>query len=355
MDKIVFEQVNGPVQFTIEASGEEGDLLVFRNAVLARAEVNRNGDEITPQGIAELAASIAGKPIDVEHDRQKVCGFYTKGVPTEDRALAVDGVIFASRFREVADGVVAGTHLQSIEASARTATCSICNQTFSAATGYCEHLINRRKSGAQRKVEGLKADGGGIVRSPAATNPVFDRSALYFIASHYEIDPLVTDESHTHTEEVVSTMETKEDEKKEPPEEEKKETPEEEKKEQGDCMKAQYEAQLADLQSKLDQAVAAQTEAIAAQTAAETKATQMQAERDALTARLTKMILSAAFSDTELSDIEAKVNGWSLDQIELLASTRGKVTPAPKQGMVALTGSSESPAVPQKNRIVLKK
>jgi len=190
-DNITFLQVNSPTDISLQASGQ-GDILVFKNAILCRAEVNKNLDEVLPDGIDELAVSIGGRPIDVEHDLSLNCGVFTAGRRTSENALSVDGFIWADRFPQTADGMQTGTHYLSIEADADKAKCSICGGEYDSATDYCDHLSNRRLTGAHRTMVGLKAKGGAVTKRPAGTDTAFDRSSLFFVASHEEKEKVTT-------------------------------------------------------------------------------------------------------------------------------------------------------------------
>lgn len=178
----------GAVVFELQAS-EQGDKLLFRNAILARAEVNRNNDEILPAEIDNLAASIPGCPIDLEHRPDVNIGVFTAGRAVETpmgRALSVDGLIWASRYPVEADGVRKGTHQLSVEAACDRAECSKCGKVFAARDEYCQHLKAKRKHGATRRAYGLKSVGGAVTQRPAGTATQFDRSQLWLVASHEE-------------------------------------------------------------------------------------------------------------------------------------------------------------------------
>ena len=185
LDKVIFEQVNGAIHFDIVAQAE-GDILVFKNAILARAETNKNGDTINVTGIAELAASLAGRPIDYEHQPYELRGVFTAGRVYDEMALSTDGFIWADRYPEDAEAVRNGEYGLSIEATAQNATCSVCGGVYGNASEYCDCLRGRKKSGANRILSGLKAKGGAITRNPAATESKFSQSELYFVASHQE-------------------------------------------------------------------------------------------------------------------------------------------------------------------------
>lgn len=183
---------DGTVTFELQAS-DEGSKLIFRNAILARAETNRNFDEIPSEEIDNLAATIAGCPIDLEHDPSVNVGVFTGGraVDTpQGRALSVDGLIWADRYAAEAAGVRAGTHHLSVEASCASVTCSKCGQTFAGRQEYCPHLRAKRAHQARRTARGLKSVGGAVTQRPAGTATGFDRSQLFLVANHQEEDPM---------------------------------------------------------------------------------------------------------------------------------------------------------------------
>lgn len=198
-DEMVFEQVNGrPLTISVEAT-ENGDLLRFRNAILAQAETNKNNDTISPENINELAATLAGRAIDISHDEFSNAGIITaarsilyKGNP----AVAIDGIGWRDRYPTEWDGVRAGTHHLSVEADAEKAVCSICKGEFEGPKDYCTHLKGRRLSGAKRGFIGLTGKGAGITPDPAGTDTHFDRDQI-FVVAHQEVDLDAAQESPT--------------------------------------------------------------------------------------------------------------------------------------------------------------
>jgi len=187
-DEMVFEQVNGTsFDIHVEAT-ENGDLLRFRNAILAVQETNKNNDHISEANINELAATLAGRAIDVNHDELSNAGVITaarsilyKGNP----AVAIDGLGWRDRYPKEWDGVRAGTHHLSVEADAKKAICSTCRNEFETSSLYCDHLKNRRLTGAKRGFIGLKGKGAGITTNPAGTDTRFDREQI-FVVAHQE-------------------------------------------------------------------------------------------------------------------------------------------------------------------------
>ena len=171
----------------LEADIEDPRFLRFKDAVLARAEVNANQDEVDETGVRELAATIAGTAIDLDHDPSQNVGYFTAGRAV-DGALRVDGVLWTDRC--VALGVDTsevenGTYKLSIEATADTAECSVCGTVHDGFLSYCQHLKNKLLYKAIRKLRGLRAWGGAITKRPAGTDTTFNTGVgLFFIASH---------------------------------------------------------------------------------------------------------------------------------------------------------------------------
>lgn len=158
-----------------------GSIIKFSNAALARAEVNLNLDEIDEDGVREIAQTLSLKPIDVGHDHQKIAGVFIKA-DAIDNAVMTSGIIYAGRWPQVAYDLVAGKGQLSIDARAERAICGECGGIFTAAKEYCAH-INRTTGGkAPRKLRGLVADGGSIVKYPAGTDTNIPAQSLRMIA-----------------------------------------------------------------------------------------------------------------------------------------------------------------------------
>ena len=273
---IEFVTTAEPLEMTLQAS-VDGNLLVFRNAILVRAEVNANSDEIPETELAALAATIGGRAVDIEHDQLRNCGAFTAGRVVTDElgpAMAVDGFIWADRYPVEAQGVMSGTHRLSVEASADQASCSVCGATFVAADSYCQHLQARKRFKAVRRVSGLKARGGAVTKNPAGRGTAFDRQQLYLVASH--ADPIEEEETmvncpHCHADVEASDKCSK-------------------------CTKALSPAllaqQLRDLEAKLETATGEKNALVA--------------EKDTLTASLTAAQEAQTAADAAVQAAEAK-------------------------------------------------
>src|SRR3972149_5251496 len=67
----------GSIKFT--ADEEDPRFLRFKRAVLARAEVNGNNDIVTEDGLKEVASTLVGTGIDLEHADTDNYGYFTAG------------------------------------------------------------------------------------------------------------------------------------------------------------------------------------------------------------------------------------------------------------------------------------
>lgn len=183
--------IAGSIQF--EADVDNPRFLKFRDAVLARAETNKNLDNVNEVGIEELANTIAGTAIDIDHDPAKNVGFYTAG-RAENNELRVDGVLWLDRCEVLGVNpteIIEGKYGLSIEAEAQTALCSICETTHTSFTSYCTHLKNKMRYGATRFLSQLKAVGGALTKKPAGSGTGF--STMMLVASHEELEGCLDD------------------------------------------------------------------------------------------------------------------------------------------------------------------
>jgi len=197
-----FEIVTDPteVNMVLGQSFEPGELLRWKNAELARAEVNANMDELVNEDIDALASTLPLMPLTDEHG--EIIGLFTAATsetapdaPNRKRLLT-EGVMYRRRFPQVADEIMNGTKRLSIEAVADIAVCTLCGGEYDNMRAYCSHLKNRHASGASRRFKGIRAVGGGAVRRPAGSSTGFDRRQVYMIASHQE--GVVMDETSAH-------------------------------------------------------------------------------------------------------------------------------------------------------------
>ena len=172
-------------------ASEDGSILMFNNAILCHAEVNDNGDEILVEEIPNLVSTLAGKPIDLDHELTDIHGVFTEVREVVDNglpAVAVDGIIWADRFGDSARDVKSGKMLLSVEADADNVSCSICSKVFLAPLEYCEHVITRKLNGTSRIFHNLKGAGGALTYRPADKQAKFDTGSIRMVASHQEAD-----------------------------------------------------------------------------------------------------------------------------------------------------------------------
>ena len=191
-----FSVVTDPtdVNMVLGQSFKPGELLRWKGAELARAEVNANMDELSNDDIDALASTLPLMPLTDEHDGE-VVGLFTAATsePSEGQPnvmrLMTQGVMYARRFPEVAEAIRNGEKRLSVEAFAEMAVCSMCGSEFTNARDYCVHLRNRHTTGTARRFRGIRAVGGGAVRRPAGSHAGFDHNQVYMIASHQEESP----------------------------------------------------------------------------------------------------------------------------------------------------------------------
>jgi len=172
-------------------ASEDGSILMFGNAILCHAEVNGNGDQILTEEIPNLVSTLSGKPIDLDHAPLDIHGVFTEVREVVNNGLAavsVDGLIWADRFETSARDIREGRMMLSVEADADSVSCSICSEKFFGSTEYCEHLINRRATGAVRIFHNLKGAGGALTYRPADMKAKFDTASIRMVASHQEAD-----------------------------------------------------------------------------------------------------------------------------------------------------------------------
>lgn len=178
---------------TILGGATQSELMAFEGAILARAERNRNGDELSTQDIIALAHSIKYMPLTYEHKARDIRGFITQGYTDLDtdgnelgNTLFIDGIVFAGRFPETAAEIQSGERKTSVEADAEKAICSICDGIYAKQEEYCEHITSaqsRVNLNASRRFQGITAKGAGAVRNPAGTKATFNTNRLVMVAS----------------------------------------------------------------------------------------------------------------------------------------------------------------------------
>ena len=179
------------VNMVLGQNFEPGELLRWKNAELARAEVNANMDELSNENIDALAGTLPLMPLTISHDNE-IVGLFTAAYASpapdmpESNRLLTDGIMYARRFPEIAEEIISGKRRLSVEAFADKAVCSLCGGEYLTARDYCDHLRDRHTSGASRRFSGMRAVGGGVVRNPAGSSTAFDSRQVYMVAEHLE-------------------------------------------------------------------------------------------------------------------------------------------------------------------------
>ncbi|MFA5937416.1 MAG: hypothetical protein WC822_06100 [Candidatus Paceibacterota bacterium] len=180
-------------ELALSSEMQMGRVMVFKNAIVARAERNGNGDGLTSEGLEELATTLPLMPLDIDHNRSKVMGMFT-AARTRDwkRAendvvsggeLSADGIIFADNFPVETEEVVKGERKLSIYADVTRAVCSECQDMPKGKDTYCAP-----GNGATRYVFGLRAKGAGTTKKPAGTGTTFDTENGLLMVAELELE-----------------------------------------------------------------------------------------------------------------------------------------------------------------------
>jgi hypothetical protein len=331
--------VAGSIQF--EADVDNPRFLKFRDAVLARAETNKNLDNVNEVGIEELASTIAGTAIDIDHDPAKNVGFYTAG-RAENNELRVDGVLWLDRCEVLGVNpteIIEGKYGLSIEAEAQTAQCSICETTHTSFTSYCTHLKNKMRYGATRFLSQLKAVGGALTKKPAGSGTGF--STMMLVASHEELEGCLDDGMPDSVETKEKVMEAEveievEDKKEEEAENEELEAMKAEcakltaelaelkaSHEVVETGKVAVEAKLAEVETQL---VNANTEVETLKTSLETASNQLKAHREQ---EVKSMLVGSVMDESEFEAQKATLVALPNDVLALMGR-KSKVEDKPR-------------------------
>jgi predicted nucleic acid-binding Zn-ribbon protein len=173
------------LQLSVEAAVSGNAILKFVGAKLAMAEVNKNRDGITPDGIKQMASTIRLMPLTEEHENEPR-GIFTQGYVDESGLnCLVDGFIWAGHFPAFAEEVQSGKRKLSMDCDARFAVCGECGSVFTSTLEYCEHMRQRPRE-AVRWLHDLTAVAGGAVLHPAGTGTIFPGKDGFLVVSHDE-------------------------------------------------------------------------------------------------------------------------------------------------------------------------
>jgi hypothetical protein len=290
-----------------------GELLLFKDAVLCRAEVNSNNDEFDEESLHDLAETLPMMPVDDAHREQSIVGVFT-GAGVSDGALLTAGLVYAKRFPLIARGIIAGDLKLSVEAEIGQATCSVCNGVFANKREYCSHL-NNKLSGARRKIGHPKAIGGGVTPRPAGTGTSFDRTQLAFATSAEEADGVLS----VHSVEPEENMEELE------------------------MLKAEV--------ARLSAALATSETALTASTLRNDELAASLADAEKVYTR-SLMLVRANFSDAEIAAIRPDLATASDTVIELLIAGKNATAPAVVETAVETVVAADQTAQPQGQQVL---
>lgn len=162
--------------------------LMYMRFVLCHEGTNINLDTFVLDELQQNYASIIYKDVNVEHSNQ-IIGCIVDSELIEDEAdasfqeseefrpyVVCDAVIYQFKFPEIAEEIrdrFSKNDLSfSMECWFEKAECSICGESFSIASEYCDHLQDRKASGATRILREITFGGAAVVESPADEDAV---------------------------------------------------------------------------------------------------------------------------------------------------------------------------------------
>lgn len=169
----------------------------FKKLAIAKAERNKNGDLLTRENLAEIAASVDGMPVTDRHPRRggtpHIFGVMNKGyvatVTGGDASgdyIFVDGMMWSGRHPALVRQAIEGQRKPSIEAVGEQVGCSVCGSWHNDETTYCGHLKARLSGGlgdnVSRLHRGLRAVGTALVPNPAGSNTGFHGGQFFLVA-----------------------------------------------------------------------------------------------------------------------------------------------------------------------------
>lgn len=208
------EPTQAELNLLIAGNKSPGRVMVFRNAVLARCERNKNGDGLTSEALRELAQTLPLMPIDIDHQRNNILGMFTSarvgdwvkndGTVVNDGTLYTNGVIFSDSKPVETQEIVDGIRKLSISATSAKIVCSKCNKVAATEGDYCEHMMNPNQFGSTRYRFGMTAIGAGTTKTPAGTDTVFDQGGMVVVAS---IEFNATEENRVNIDELKAEVE----------------------------------------------------------------------------------------------------------------------------------------------------
>jgi len=169
----------------------------FKKLAIAKAERNKNGDLLTKENLAEIAASVEGMPVTDRHPKRggtpHIFGVMSNGYvatvtggDTPGDYVFVDGTFWSGRHPALVRQTIEGQRKPSIEAVGEQVGCSICGSWHNDETTYCGHLKGRLMGGmgdnVSRLHRGLRAVGTALVPNPAGSNTGFHGGQFFLVA-----------------------------------------------------------------------------------------------------------------------------------------------------------------------------
>jgi len=169
----------------------------FKKLAIAKAERNKNGDLLTKENLAEIAASVEGMPVTDRHPKRggtpHIFGVMSNGYvatvtggDTPGDYVFVDGTFWSGRHPALVRQTIEGQRKPSIEAVGEQVGCSICGSWHNDETTYCGHLKGRLMGGmgdnVSRLHRGLRAAGTALVPNPAGSNTGFHGGQFFLVA-----------------------------------------------------------------------------------------------------------------------------------------------------------------------------
>lgn len=169
----------------------------FKKLAIAKAERNKNGDLLSRDNLAEIAASVDGMPITDRHPKRggtpHIFGVMSRGYvatvsggDTPGDYVFVDGTMWSGRHPSLVRQTIEGQRKPSIEAVGEQVGCSVCGSWHNDETTYCGHLKGRLLGGlgdnVSRLHRGLRAVGTALVSNPAGSNTGFHGGQFFLVA-----------------------------------------------------------------------------------------------------------------------------------------------------------------------------
>jgi len=196
------------IEYDYLAEGDEGFVygegkarhvraIRFKKLAIAKAERNKNGDFLSRDNLAEIAASVEGMPVTDRHPRRggapHIFGVMSKGyvatVTGGDMSgdyVFADGTFWSGRHPSLVRQSIEGQRKPSIEAAGEQVGCSVCGSWHADESTYCAHLkarvLGSIGDNVSRLHKGLRTVGTAFVPNPAGSNTGFHGGQFFLVA-----------------------------------------------------------------------------------------------------------------------------------------------------------------------------